>query len=40
MDNINENIEEQNKTLSDGEVMKAASEMMDRFDDAFKELAK
>ena len=40
MDNTNENIEEQNRTLSNSEVMKAASEMMDRFDEAFKELAK
>ena len=40
MDNTNENIEEQNRTLSDSEVMKTASKMMDRFDEAFKELAK
>jgi hypothetical protein len=40
MDNANENIEEQNRTLSDSEISAAAKELMDRFDEAFKELAK
>lgn len=40
MDNVNENFEEQNRTLSDSEISAAAKELMDRFDYAFKELAK
>lgn len=30
----------ENKTISDGKVLESANEMMDRFDEAFKELAK
>ena len=39
-DNINENAQVQNKTLSNSEVLDTASRIMDRFDEAFKELAK
>lgn len=38
-DNTNNN-EEQFRTVSDSEVTEVASKMMDRFDEAFKELAK
>lgn len=40
MDNTNEKIEEQIRTISDSEVSEVANELMDRFDEAFKELAK
>lgn len=40
MDNTNGNIEEQIRTISDSEVNEVANELMDRFDEAFKELAK
>ena len=42
MDNneTNENKETQNKTVSNSEVIEIAIKMMDRFDEAFKELAK
>ena len=39
-DNINDNSKEQFRTVSDSEVTEVASKMMDRFDEAFKELAK
>ena len=39
-DNINENVLVQNKILSNSEVLDAASRIMERFDEAFKELAK
>ena len=38
-DNTNNN-EEQIRTVSDSEVTEVALKMMDRFDEAFKELAK
>ena len=40
IDNINNNNEEQIRTVSDSEVTEVALKMMDRFDEAFKELAK
>ncbi len=42
MDTDNTNIisEEKIRTVSDSEVTEVASKMMDRFDEAFKELAK
>lgn len=39
-DNTNNNNEEQIRTVSDSEVTEVALKMMDRFDEAFKELAK
>ena len=39
IDNTNNN-EEQIRTVSDSEVTEVALKMMDRFDEAFKELAK
>ena len=39
-DNINDNNKEQIRTVSDSEVTDVALKMMDRFDEAFKELAK
>ena len=40
MNSDNTNNEEQFRTLRDSEVTEVASKMMDRFDEAFKELAK
>ena len=40
MNNDNTNNEEQIRTVSDSEVTEVAFKMMDRFDEAFKELAK
>ena len=40
MNTDNTNNEEQIRTVSDSEVTEVASKMMDRFDEAFKELAK
>ena len=39
-DNINDNSKEQIRTVSDSEVTDVALKMMDRFDEAFRELAK
>ena len=39
-DNTNNNNEEQIRIVSDNEVIDVALKMMDRFDEAFKELAK
>ena len=39
-DNINDNSKEQIRIVSDSEVTDVALKMMDRFDEAFKELAK
>lgn len=39
-DNINDNSKERIRTVSDSEVTDVALKMMDRFDEAFKELAK
>ena len=39
-DKINDNSKEQIRTVSDSEVTDVALKMMDRFDEAFKELAK
>lgn len=38
--NTNNNNDEQLRTVSDSEVTDVALKMMDRFDEAFKELAK
>lgn len=40
MENTNNHNEEQIRTVSDSEVTEVASKMIDRFDEAFKELAK
>ncbi len=40
MNTDNTNNEEQIRTVSDSEVTEVALKMMDRFDEAFKELAK
>ena len=40
MNSDNTNNEEQFRTVSDSEVTEVALKMMDRFDEAFKELAK
>ena len=40
MNNDNTNNDEQIRTVSDSEVTDVALKMMDRFDEAFKELAK
>ena len=40
MNSDNTNNDEQFRTVSNSEVTDAASKMMDRFDEAFKELAK
>ncbi len=40
MNTDNTNNEEQFRTISDSEVTEVALKMMDRFDEAFKELAK
>ena len=40
MNTDNTNYDEQLRTLSDSEVTDVALKMMDRFDEAFKELAK
>ena len=40
MENTNNYNEEQIRTVSNSEVTDVASKMMDRFDEAFKELAK
>lgn len=40
MNTDNTNNEEQFRTISDSEVTDVALKMMDRFDEAFKELAK
>ena len=41
MNDANENdLENEHKTLTDNEVIEAANRLMDRFDEAFKELAK
>ena len=40
MNTDNTNNEEQIRTVSDSEVIDVALKMMDRFDEAFKELAK
>jgi hypothetical protein len=40
MNNDNTNNEEQIRTVSNSEVTDVALKMMDRFDEAFKELAK
>ncbi len=40
MNNDNTNNEEQFRTVRDSEVTDVALKMMDRFDEAFKELAK
>ena len=40
MNSDNTNNEEQIRTVSDSEVTDVALKMMDRFDEAFKELAK
>ena len=40
MNTDNTNNEEQFRTVSDSEVTEVALKMMDRFDEAFKELAK
>ena len=40
MNNDNTNNDEQFRTVSNSEVTDVASKMMDRFDEAFKELAK
>ena len=39
-ENTNETAQKQNMTLSNNEVLDVAVKMMDRFDEAFKELAK
>lgn len=39
-DNTNNNNEEQLRTVSDSKVTEVALKIMDRFDEAFKELAK
>ena len=39
-DNINDNSKEQIRTVSDKEITDVALKMMDRYDEAFKELAK
>ena len=39
-DNTNNHNEEQIRTVSDSEVTEVALKMMDRFNEAFKELAK
>ena len=40
IENTNNYNDEQLRTVSDSEVTEVASKMMDRFDEAFKELAK
>ena len=40
MENTNNHNEEQIRTVCNSEVTDVASKMMDRFDEAFKELAK
>ncbi len=41
MNDTNENnLQNEHKTLNDNEVIDAANKLMDRFDEAFKELAK
>lgn len=40
MENTNNHNDEQIRTVRDSEVTEVASKMMDRFDEAFKELAK